>query len=209
MSDRLVVAQERNSGGGGGEIQVTLVGGKILAGSLCGAPSALRLALGAPPACCGAPNCPARGSRRKCRENTPPPTRVLEPRENSPKIPKKIPQTGIFGISGVFFRHFRGVFSRGSRISARGASLLWTFRVGPSRGSVAGRGVLNPESPSVFSYPQIVSGTSLALKNGLSNLILEEEKRLKTFISCYRTPDPGRVSEGFEKGSLKGSLKGF
>ena len=22
-------------------------------------------------------------------------------------------------------------------------------------------------------------------------------------------PDPGRVSEGFEKGSLKGSLKGF
>ena len=31
---------------------------------------------------------------------------------------------------------------------------------------------------------------------------------LKTFISCYRTPDPGRVSEGFQKGSLKGSPEG-
>ena len=31
--------------------------------------------------------------------------------------------------------------------------------------------------------------------------------KFKTFVSCYRTPDPGRVSEGFQKGSLKGSLK--
>ena len=36
---------------------------------------------------------------------------------------------------------------------------------------------------------------------------------VKTFISCYRTPGPQkgfrRVSEGFQKGSLKGSLKGL
>ena len=31
---------------------------------------------------------------------------------------------------------------------------------------------------------------------------------VKTFISCYRPPDPGRVPEGFQKGSLKGSQKG-
>ena len=47
-------------------------------------------------------------------------------------------------ILGLFFGIF-GVFCWGSRISARGVFFqyfLWKFRVGPCRGSVAGRGVL-------------------------------------------------------------------
>ena len=41
---------------------------------------------------------------------------------------------------------------------------------------------------------------------------LEEGKRPPTFKTSFPAsgpPDPGKVSEGFEKGSLKGSLKGF
>ena len=58
------------------------------------------------------------------------------PRKNTPKIPK----TPVFVCFSVFF----GYFFWGSRISARGLFFryfLWKFRVGPSRGSVAGRGV--------------------------------------------------------------------
>ena len=58
-------------------------------------------------------------------------------RKNTPKIPKNAHFWYFFGIFGVF--------SWGSRISAQGVFFRyfsWKFRVGPSRGSVAGRGVL-------------------------------------------------------------------
>ena len=48
-------------------------------------------------------------------------------------------------IFRFFFRGIFGEFSWGSRISARGVFFRyfsWEFRAGPSRGSVAGRGVL-------------------------------------------------------------------
>ena len=68
--------------------------------------------------------------------------------EFTPKIPRKYrkntPKTPKMRIFGIFFGIF-GVFSWGSRISARGVFFRyfsWKFWVGPSRGSVAGRGVL-------------------------------------------------------------------
>ena len=71
---------------------------------------------------------------------------ILEPRENTPKIPK----AGIFGISGVFFGilgvfwgYFLGVqnFGRGGifRYCSR------KFRIGASQGPVAGRRALKYE----------------------------------------------------------------
>ena len=38
---------------------------------------------------------------------------------------------------------------------------------------------------------------------------MELNTKVKIFISCYRTPGPQKGSEGFQKGSLKGSLKVF
>ena len=58
-----------------------------------------------------------------------------------PKIPKKYPRSTKNVRFGYFFRHFGGYF----RVSARRVLFryfLWKVRVGPSRGSVAGRGVL-------------------------------------------------------------------
>ena len=62
---------------------------------------------------------------------------------------KKNLKTGVFGISGVFSFGVFGVFSGSPRISTGGyffclfLSFLWKVRVGPSRGSVASRGILN------------------------------------------------------------------
>ena len=66
--------------------------------------------------------------------------------EFTPKIPRKYRKKTKNVHFWYFFGIF-GVFSWGSRISARGVLFRyfpWKFRVGPSRGSVAGRGVLNP-----------------------------------------------------------------
>ena len=54
----------------------------------------------------------------------------------------------IFGILGVFFWYFRGILGANSGSPEfQGGGVFfryfsWKFRVGPSRGSVAGRGVL-------------------------------------------------------------------
>ena len=95
------------------------------------------------------------GISTKNTEKIPPSLKFWTPRiypENTPKIPKKYPQNTkndrfwyfflvfwgyflvvpIFRPGGLFFRYF-----------------LWKFRVGPSRGSVAGGGILNPRR--VFS----------------------------------------------------------
>ena len=60
--------------------------------------------------------------------------------ENTEKIPPKIPKNAHLG----YFFGILGVFSWGSRLSGRGVFFRyfsWKFRLGPSRGSVAGRGV--------------------------------------------------------------------
>ena len=81
------------------------------------------------------------------RKNSPQ-AEVLEPQENTPKNTEKIPKTVSFGILGVFFRYFRGIFrvnSGSPEFQAGGyffRNFSWEFRAGPSRGSVAGGGVL-------------------------------------------------------------------
>ena len=67
---------------------------------------------------------------------------------NSKKLPpkyRKNTKNVHFGILGVFSGYFGGKFWE-SRISGRWVFFRyfsWKFQVGPSRGSVAGRGVLN------------------------------------------------------------------
>ena len=76
---------------------------------------------------------------KKYRKNTPR-AEILKTPRKYPQGTEKIPKMGIFGILGVFFRYFRGILGVNSgipRIAGRGK-----LRVGPSRGSVAGRGVL-------------------------------------------------------------------
>ena len=96
---------------------------------------------------------PTRNFHEKYRKNSPQ-AEILEPQENTPKIPKKIPKTVIFGILGAFFRYFRGIFrgNSGSPEFQAGGYFLGIFRgksrVGPSRGSVAGGGVLKGSSSS-------------------------------------------------------------
>ena len=79
-----------------------------------------------------------------------PPARNSGLPEFTPKIPRKYPQnTPKYQKCPfwIFFRYFRGIFlgfqNFGLVFVLRGI-LLWKFRVGPSRGSVPGRGVLTP-----------------------------------------------------------------
>ena len=95
------------------------------------------------PTCYRAPKWPDPEFPRKIPKNTPR-AEILEPQENTPKIPKKYAFSGYF--FGVFFSGiFRGKFWE-SRISGRAGVFFWyfswKFRVGQFRGSVAGRGVL-------------------------------------------------------------------
>ena len=85
----------------------------------------------------------------------------------------------IFGIFGVFFRYFLGVFSWGkfweSKISGRGVFFRyfsWKFGVGPFWGSVAGRGVLKYRSkrskqPALYSLisEPVLGGTRVFIGN--------------------------------------------
>ena len=83
----------------------------------------------------------------KNTEKKTPPARNSELPEFTPKIPRKyrknapkIPKMRIFGIFSVFLGYFLGV----PEFRPEGY-FSWKFRVGPSRGSVAGRGVLNTQ----------------------------------------------------------------
>ena len=85
------------------------------------------------------------GISTKNTEKIPPGPKFWTPRIYPQNTLKKYPQNTKTAYFGYFFGVF-GVFSWGSRISARGVFFRyfsWKFRVGPSRGSVAGRGVLN------------------------------------------------------------------
>ena len=90
---------------------------------------------------------PTRNFNEQRSKNTPRPE-VLDSQnlpQITPKIPKKYPQNTKNAHFGYFFG-IVGVFSWSSRISAREVffrCFSWKFRVGPSRGSVAGRGVLH------------------------------------------------------------------
>ena len=86
-------------------------------------------------------------STKNTEKNTPRPE-ILEPQENTEKIPQKYQKCAFWYFGGIF-SVFSGYFGRKfweSIISGRNVFFRyfsWKFRVGPSRGSVAGRGVLN------------------------------------------------------------------
>ena len=89
---------------------------------------------------------PTRNFHKKYRKNTPR-AKILEPQQNTEKIPKKYPKCEFWVFLGYFsvFSGYFGCKFRESRISGRGVFFRyfsWKFRVGPFRGSVAGRGVL-------------------------------------------------------------------
>ena len=105
---------------------------------------------------------PGISTKKIPQKNTPPRPEILEtPRiypENAPKIPKKYPQN----TKNAHFWYFGGifsVFSWGSRISGRGVFFRYfsrKFRVGPSRGSVAGRGVLNTNGTVFILFQKVL-----------------------------------------------------
>ena len=87
----------------------------------------------------------------------PPRAKILELQENTPKTPKKNPKIcAILGIWWGIFSVFPGYFGakfRETRLSGGGyffGVFRWKFRVGPSQGSVAGRGVLKTRSTWAF-----------------------------------------------------------
>ena len=109
-----------------------------------------------------------------------------------PENTEKIPQNRHFWYFWGIFRYFRGILGGRfweSRISGRGVFLRyfsWKFRVGPSRGSVAGRGVLKSgkdfyrKGNSVKSFgPFIEPPDSETLKTVTS---LNKEARLLLFL---------------------------
>ena len=65
--------------------------------------------------------------------------------------------------------------------------------------------------PFVRQYAPHLYGNTFGetLGVGVTRTFLTEVGVSKLSFPATGTPDPGRVSEGFEKGSLKGSLKGF
>ena len=106
--------------------------------------------------CYRAPKWPDPEFPRKIPKKYPPARNSGLP-EFTPKIPKKYPQNTknehFWYVWGIF-----GVFSWGSRISGWGVFFRyfsWKFQVGPSRGSVAGRGVLNRSkmTTGIFGLP--------------------------------------------------------
>ena len=94
------------------------------------------------------------GISTKNTEKIPPGPKFWTPRilpwkypENTEKNTPKIPNMTVFGIFSVFWGYFLG----GPKFRPGGyffGIFLWKFRVGPSRGSVAGGGILNPLHPS-------------------------------------------------------------
>ena len=85
--------------------------------------------------------------KKKYRKNTPRPE-ILDSQNLPPTYPENAEKKKNPKYQNAHFGYFFGifsVFSWGSRISARGVFIRyfsWKFRVGPSLGSVAGRGVL-------------------------------------------------------------------
>ena len=84
------------------------------------------------------------GISTKNTEKSTPRAEILEPQENTEKIPKMRIFGIFFGIFSVFSGYFGDKFWE-SRISGRGVFFRyfsWKFLLGPFRGSVAGWGVL-------------------------------------------------------------------
>ena len=99
------------------------------------------------PTCYRAPRWPEPEFPRKIPEKYPPARNSGTPRKH-PKNTEKIPKMRIFGNLGVFFRYFRGILGINSgspefRAGGIFSVFSWKFRVGPFRGSVAGRVGLN------------------------------------------------------------------
>ena len=107
-------------------------------------------------------NGPTRNFHEKYRKNTPRPE-ILDSQNLPPKYPEnteKIPRKYRKCVFLVFFRYFWGIFL-GFQNFGPGVLFLyfsWKFRVGPFRGSVAGRGVLKPGRGSEDGrFPEVVT----------------------------------------------------
>ena len=122
------------------------------------------------------------GISTKNTEKIPPGPKFWTPRiypQNTPKIPKKYPQNTKNDRFWYFFGIF-GVFSWGSKISAWGLFFryfLWKFRVGPSRGSVAGVLLMGLSTRSACG---LTCNTGLAVDSGDCELD----------INMFRFPPP-------------------
>ena len=122
------------------------------------------------PTCYRAPRWPDPESPRKMPKEYPWPE-ILDSQRLPPKQQKK-PKMPILGF---FFSGILGVFSWGSRISAWGVffrHFSWKFRVGPCRGSVAGRGVLNTRVAGSASHRLLNS-----LSKSVRRLLSENDNR--------------------------------
>ena len=121
----------------------------------------------------------------------------------------------IFGLLGVFFRYFRGILgvNSGSPEFRAGGHFSWKFRVGPFRGSVAGRGRSQPKTggfPPFSGKVQIVSRTLSGLF--LVGALNRPRKRKRTNREIPRTiPEQiGKIPEKSgksQKGQKKDKLK--
>ena len=120
-------------------------------GQKTGAAQKVSLIIESTPTCYRAPQWPDPESPRKmlkkhhekCRKNTPGP-KFWSPKKIPPKYPENTPKNA---NCRYFFFGILGVFSWGSRISSGGIFFRYfsgKFRGGPSRGSAASQGVLNP-----------------------------------------------------------------
>ena len=118
---------------------------------------------------------PPRNFHEKYRKNTPR-AEILEPQENTPKIPKKYQNAHFWYFFGIFW-YFRGILglNSGSPEFRAGGYFFgifsWKFRVGPFRGSVAGRGAqlkkitATPKTAVKLRFHCDFCGKSLRLRN--------------------------------------------
>ena len=106
------------------------------------------------PTCYRAPRWPHPEFPRKMPKKYPPARNSGTPRKYPQKYQKNTKNAHFWyfgGIFSVFSGYFRGKVWE-SRISGRGVFFRyfsWKFRVGPSRGSVAGRAVLNSRGQNI------------------------------------------------------------
>ena len=154
------------------------------------------------PACYRAPKWPYLEFPQRYRENTPR-AKILGTlfRIKCSEDAEKNPKTGIFGfffgISRVFWGYFLGVpefWSKGYFL----AFFLWKFWVGPSRGSVAGGGILKlsfksirlTQSPRPVSLTQCTAQAIFTRAAHLQNEIAPE-KQLSHHAKWYEKREDG------------------
>ena len=125
-------------------------------------------------------------STKNTEKNTPRPE-ILDSQNLPPKCPKNTRKYQKKYTQNTKSTHFGysfgllGVFSWGSRISVPGVffrCFVWKFQVWPSRGSVAGRGVLN-----LFGTFPIFSGFSRFARGLFGDF---PDLSFSSFSACYQ-----------------------